>query len=140
MKKILFSTLLLSLFCLPVFAQNFIFVMNKRNSTIYIKPNSIRHNEFNRNVISFKTHILYRKGYEKDFNDFKNSKFEEWEVTANCDHYTFGIEKIDFYNKQNQKIESVNTMNLPFDGYSGRAKPHSEMSKVLNKACHVKLL
>lgn len=139
MKKIILSTLLLSLFGLPVFAQNLIFVFDSRNSTIYIKPDSTLRNHINRNILSFRTHVLFKKGYERDFSDI-NSTFEEWDVIANCHHYSYQVETIDFYNKKNELLKSVDTINLPFGGYSGIAKPGSKMYKVINRACQTKLI
>lgn len=137
MKKIIFSTLLLSMFCLPVFAQNMIFVFDSRNSTIYIKPDSTLRNKLNHNILSFRTHVLFKKGYERDFSDI-NSTFEEWDVIANCLQYSYQVETIDFYNKKNELLESVDTTNLPFGGYSGIAKPGSKMHKVINRACNLR--
>lgn len=139
MKKVLLSLVIFSIFCLPVFAQNLIFVLDSRNSTIYIKPDSTLNNKQNRNIISFRTHVLFKKGYERDFSDI-NSTFEEWNVIADCNQYTYQVENIDFYNNKNELLKSVNTTYLPFGGYSGVAKPGAKMYKVINKACKTNLI
>lgn len=136
MKKTVLSILIFSYFCLPAFTQNLILVVDSRNSTIYIKPDNTQFNKHNRDILSFRTHVVFKKGYERDFSEI-NAKFEEWDVIANCHQYTYQVKNIDFYNKDNNVITSVDTTNFPFGDYRGIAKPGSKMYKVINRACKI---